>query len=155
MMISSPKPSLTTGLWVNAALLVAILVALIARGDASRILPSAFAADDPAHMPLSPQPIAGGGGMYLMPAQFSSNLWGCYVMDIDQQTLCAYQYFPGEKKLKLVASRLIRYDRKLQNYNTEIDPMDVKKLIDQQQENARGIGSPQQPPQQGVESQHE
>ena len=146
--------SIATALWINAGLLLAILVALIARGDAAHLLPRAFAADDPAHMPLSPQPIAGGGGMYLMPAQFSMNLWGCYVMDIDQQTLCAYQYFPGEKKLKLVASRLIRYDRKLQNYNTEMDPMDVKKLIDQQQENARGIGSPLQQ-QQGVESKHE
>src|SRR3954462_12718462 len=82
--------SLVYALWANAALLGFIALMLLSRNDSPRWLPMAFGQDGRA-TPLSPQPIAGGGGMFLMPAQFSSNVWGCYIMDIDRQTLCAYK----------------------------------------------------------------
>ena len=34
--------------------------------------------------------IAGGAGVFIAPAQFSSNIWGVYLLDVDQQTICAY-----------------------------------------------------------------
>src|SRR5438552_3389349 len=68
-------------LCANAALLLAILVAMVSRGNAS-FIPSALAAGPT-------PPIAGGGGIFLMPGQFSTTTWGCYIMDIDTQTLCA------------------------------------------------------------------
>jgi hypothetical protein len=104
---------LVVALYVNAALLLAVLVALVTGSRVPSVLPAAYGA------PAAPQPIAGGGGLYLMPGQFALNAWGCYVMDTDSQTLSAYVYFPGEKKLRLAASRLIRNDRKLQRFNSD------------------------------------
>jgi hypothetical protein len=117
---------LVIALYVNASLLLAILVAVMS-GNGSRLpafLPSAYAAAP------APQPIAGGGGIYLMPAQFTANQWGCYVMDVDAQTLAAYRWFEGDKKLRLVAARSFKNDRKLQNFNSD-NPMpdEVAKLL--------------------------
>jgi hypothetical protein len=68
--------------------------------------------------------------MYLMPAQFSINTWGCYIMDIDTQTLCAYQFYPGEKQLRFVASRNFHWDRRLGNFNTTPPWPEIQKLGD-------------------------
>ena len=123
--------SLIIALYLNAALLLSILVAMLARGN-----PQAAYAAIPA-----PQPIAGGANLYLMPAQFSANKWGCYVLDIDAQTLMAYYYSPKNDgtDLQLVAARKITYDRRLTNFNsTEPSWMEVKKWVDQAAEGIRG-----------------
>ena len=74
---------------------------------------------------------------------FSVNVWGCYLMDVDQQTLCAYQYLPGEKQLRLVAARNFKNDRKLGNYNTaNPSPNEVRDLIDKEQGADRVRGTP-------------
>jgi hypothetical protein len=126
-------------LWVNAALLAGVLLALLGRGNL--VGNSAMAA--PAFSP----PIAGGGGMFLMPAQFSMSTWGCYIMDIDQQTLCAYQFYPSEKQLRLVASRDFANDRKLKDFNTSPHPDEVQKLIEIQNNPAREAApTPPAPP---------
>ena len=75
----------------------------------------------------------------MMPAQFSTNTWGVYLMDVEQQTLCAYQYLPGEHSLRLVAARNFRYDRRLGNYNTaNPSPLEVKDLVEKEAAGARG-----------------
>src|SRR5262245_1538984 len=53
---------LTIALYVNAALLGAILVALLARGGPPSMLPAAYAQNQ--------LPIGGGAGVFLVPAQF-------------------------------------------------------------------------------------
>lgn len=106
----------------------AILIAVLTHGSSS-FLSVAHGA------PLAPQPIAGGNNLYLMPAQFSSNTWGCYVMDIDSHTLCAYRYRPTNDgaDLQLVAARKITYDLKLTQFNTEKpSPNEVKAMVEQQ-----------------------
>lgn len=121
--------SLVIGLYLNASLLLAILAALLARGGGGGSL--ALAA------PQTP-PIAGGGGFFLMPAQFSVNSWGCYIMDIDAQTLCAYQYFPNQNQLRLTAARHFRYDRLLKAYNTWPLPPEVQHLKELEDAATRG-----------------
>lgn len=122
-------------LWVNAALLLGIILQTMGRERFPSMLPLAFG-QDPTQ--LSPQPIAGGGGMFLMPAQFSQNTWGCYIMDIDTQVLCAYQYMPGDKQLRLVAAREFRYDRRLKEFNTPSPtPAEVKRMIEKQEDPGR------------------
>ena len=116
--------SLVWALWVNAGLLAVILIVLLGRTGAPSILPAAFAQNQP--------PIAGGAGVFVMPAQMQQNVWGCYLLDVDNKTLCAYQFYPGEKKLRLTAARSYRYDTKLENYNTEMSPREVKALLDKQ-----------------------
>ena len=119
-------------LWANAALLVAILVVLVGRSNASSITltPAAFGQAQP----------LGGGGLYIMPAQISSNIWGCYVMDIDQQTLCGYAMTGSPPELKLVTARNFRYDRQLGALNTVPAPSEVKAMLEKEKDSGRVIG---------------
>lgn len=127
MSASTPHRAIVIALAVNAALLSGILLVLVARqaGPARGLsIESAALAAQP-----NPQPIAGGGGIYLMPAQFGQNRWGCLVMDIDAQTLCAYEFLTGKKMLELVAARNFRFDRRLENFNTNPPPAEVLQLL--------------------------
>lgn len=133
---------LLIALYVNAALLLGVVVALLARGNGPTFLPAAYGA-------LSPQPIAGGGSLYLMPAQFTANTWGCYVLDIDTQTLCAYRYHPTNdgSDLQLVAARKISYDRRLTNMNSaHPSPDEVKQWVEQAAQGIRGQNNASPPP---------
>lgn len=139
----SPSPSkwltLPAALWANAFMLGVIAVVLAARGGGGGmrfpdVLPAAYAQQ-------VPQPIAGGAGLFLMPAQFSSNTWGCYVMDVDTQTLVAYQFLPGEKQLRLIAARNFRFDRRLGNFNTSPPPTEVRDLLEKEQQTNRVNGA--------------
>lgn len=135
----SARSSLTLALWANATMLAVIAVVLVGRGGGNRfpdVLPAA-------HAQQVPQPIAGGAGLFLMPAQFSGNTWGCYVMDVDTQTLVAYQFLPGEKQLRLIAARNFRFDRRLSNFNTAPAPAEVRDLLEKEQQNHRVGGGPE------------
>lgn len=128
---------LTIGLYLNAGLLALIAVALLSKPSAPQFLPVAMGQQG---LPPQQQPIAGGAGIFIMPAQFANNLWGCYLMDVDAQTLCAYMYYPGERQLRLAAARSFKYDRHLGNYNTaNPSPNEVKELVEKEQAGARGL----------------
>jgi hypothetical protein len=134
--------SLVYALYANAALLLAILLCLASRGTSGSFLPSASAA------PMMP-PIAGNGNLYVMPAQLLSNVWGCYVLDTEAQTLSVYSY--NQNQLRLVAARSIRYDHQLGNYNTGPDPEEIRKLVELEKEKLRiapqsNPAGPQDPP---------
>ncbi len=112
----------TIAIYVVAALLLANLVAMLSRGRSG--LPSAFAEQPP---------IAGGAGIFVMPAQLSSNMWGCYLLDVDTGTLCVYQFSPANKtELKFLAARDYKSDRRLKNFNTSPAPEEIKDLVDRQ-----------------------
>jgi hypothetical protein len=125
-------------LYVNAALLVAVLAVLLARPDTPSLTPAALA--------QAQQPIAGGAGLFIVPGQFSSNIWGVYLMDVDQQTICAYTVTGSPPQLKLIAARNFRNDRRVGNYNTLPPPQEVKDLLDKEQNNTRVPGSAAAPP---------
>jgi hypothetical protein len=120
-------------LCVNAVILGLILLALVSRGDSPIGLPAALAQQQPQAV------TGGGGGIFVAPAQLSSTTWGCYLMDVDHQTLCVYQYSPGEKMLRFAASRTFRYDRQLDDYNTLPAPSEMKDLAARQNEPPRGV----------------
>lgn len=127
------KQSIAVALWANAALLLAILVVLATGGNARNwpaFAPRAYAQEQ--------APIAGGAGVFVMPAQFSTNTWGCYLLDVDAQTLCAYQYYPGDKQMRFIAARSYKYDRRLADYNTAPSPREIQDLVKKDQEAARG-----------------
>jgi len=126
-------------LYVNAAVLVAILAVLLARDSGQPMLPAAAFAQ------AQPPGIAGGAGIFIMPAQFSSNLWGCYILDVDKQTLCAYTASGSPPQLKLVAARDYRWDRSLKNFNTAPSPQEVQDLAAKEAAGGRVIDRP--PPQ--------
>lgn len=120
-------------LWANAALLAGLLIAMLSRGNTPNILPQAFG--------QYPQPIAGASGIYIMPGQLSTNVWGCYLVDVDSQTLVTYQFSPGDKQLRMVAARNFRFDRKLGNFNTTPFPQEVSELVKKEQQINRVVGS--------------
>jgi hypothetical protein len=131
---------LAVALYLNAALLAAVVVLLLTRTGGTGF-PTVVVGSTAMGQATPPQqgPIAGGAGVFVMPAQFAEKIWGCYLLDVDQQTLCAYQYYPGEKQLRLIAARNYRYDRKLQNLNTDHPtPLEVKDLLDKEAQNPRG-----------------
>jgi hypothetical protein len=116
---------LVAALWANAALLAVIVLTMLNRGTVPSVLPAAYAQNQP--------PIAGGAGVFVMPAQMATNVWGAYLLDVDSKTICAYQFFPGEKKLRLSAARSYKYDTKLENFNTDIPPREVKAMVEKAQ----------------------
>lgn len=126
--------SIHIALYLNAALLAVIAIALLNRSNPSLRLDSAAFAQQ------VPQPIAGGAGFFLMPAQFSATQWGCYVMDVDAQTLTAYVYTPKESsrgELRLAAARSFVFDRQLKNYNTTPRPEEIEQLVNMEKDQSR------------------
>ena len=128
----------TIALYAIAALLLANLVAVLAKDDAPALLPAAFAQQDGRQAP-----IAGGAGRFVMPAQLSGNTWGCYLMDVDRGTLCVYQFLPGARQLQFVASRNFAQDTRLANFNTTPAPHEIQDLVNKQdQGNRAGAAAP-------------
>lgn len=125
-----PNKSLTAALWANAALLALIVILLFNRSGAPSMLPAAYGQNQAA--------IGGGAGIFIVPAQMQTNVWGCYLLDVDSKTISAYQFYPGEHKLRWTASRSYRYDTKVENYNTEISPSEVKQMYEKLQANKNG-----------------
>src|SRR3712207_131787 len=130
--------ALVTALSVNAALLGGVLVVLLSRGGGPGLATPAYGAP-----PMAP--IAGGGGVFLMPAQFSVNTWGCYVFDVERRVMCTYQFLPGEKQLRFVAARNFGNDLGIPNWNTSPDPNEVARMVQLQQAPVRGKPHQQEP----------
>ena len=146
MKSSDKRKSIVVALWGNALLLGAILVVLLHRQSSPNWLPLAFG-DDVKPTTLSPQPIAGGGGVFLMPAQFSDHVWGCYLMDIDHQTLVAYTCSGSPLQLRLTAARNFGWDLKLKDWNTEKPrPDEVRQWIEKEREANRANTTKSVPP---------
>jgi hypothetical protein len=135
--VSGQRNPVATALYINAALVAVLILVLLARPGGPALLPAALAQNQ--------ANIAGGAGIYVMPGQFSTNAWGCYLLDVDQQTLCLYQYMPGEKNLRLVSARNFQYDRRLRNYNTEPDPQNIRELIEKEANPPRRMNDEQAP----------
>ena len=123
-------------LWANAILLAGILIAMLARGGTPSLLHAAFADQVP--------PIAGGGGVFIMPSQLSRDTWGCYLIDVDRQNLVVYDYQPGIHKLTLRAARSYKYDRNLHDLSTEPPTEEVRRLWEKEQ-NMRKVEENVQP----------
>lgn len=131
--------SLQFALYLNAGLLAVIAIALLNRSGPT------FRLDSAAFAQQVPQPIAGGAGFFLMPAQFSPTQWGCYVMDVDAQTLTAYVYTPRDSsrgELRLAAARSFVYDRQLKNYNTAPRPEEIEQLVNLEKDQSRREENP-------------
>jgi hypothetical protein len=130
--------ALLTALWVNAALSAVLIVVLCSRGGGPTLVAPALG--------QSPTNIGGGAGIYIMPAQFTATKWGCYLVDVDRQTLAAYEYDLGDSQLTLKAARSFKYDLLLGNYDTFPSPDDIRKLVEGQAQGGRDSVAPQPAP---------
>ena len=79
----------------------------------------------------------GAGGqrnVFVVAGEVAPNMHGLYLVDLNNGTICVYQYVPQARRLRLVAARTFVYDVKLDDFNNEEPvPRDVKKLVEQQE----------------------
>lgn len=122
--------AVTVALYLNAALLAGILLAMLARDGRLSLVSAAYGAEGPA--------MGGGGNLFVIPGQFAERRYGCYLMDTDAQTLCVYQFEGSGQKLKLIAARNFRHDRRLGHLNTEPDPKEIEAMVEGQRAGRRG-----------------
>lgn len=135
-MNQTPRFNATTvGLYLVGFLLAANLVVTLSRGDGPTLIAPAMAQRQ--------APIAGGAGIFVMPAQLSVNTWGCYLMDVDRGSLCVYQFQPGAIQLKFLAARNFTNDIKLGNFNTAPTPQEVADLVTKQNQAVRATAAPE------------
>lgn len=113
---------------LNAAALILIFCVAISRGE----LISSAVAQTPPDAPRQ--------DLIVMPGQLATNVWGCYVLDTRTQTLCVYQYNPGEKLLRLQAARGFEQDLQLRSFNTSPLPAEIAELV--QKERMLQSGTP-------------
>lgn len=72
---------------------------------------------------------AGASSLFVVPAQLSRDSYGLYLVDPQNSTICVYQYLVNERRLRLVAARTCLFDRQLDSYNTEPEPAEIEKLV--------------------------
>jgi len=82
----------------------------------------------------SPGAAASGGknNVFVVAGQVTKDTYGLYLVDLEYGTICMYEWVPQSRKLRLMAARTYVYDRQLDDYNTELSPQEVKKLIAEQ-----------------------
>jgi hypothetical protein len=144
----NPSAAPRRGRWLVVALLAAVAVSLSAellRGQSNRPDTSR---DDPLK---SGKVFAIGGeegrGVYLVDArkgqvfavggQIASNKYGIYLVDVQAGTMALYEWEPRKRKLRWLASRNFTHDLRIDDYNTELKPKQVKELAEQ----SRRLGS--------------
>jgi hypothetical protein len=132
--------SIFLALCANAIVLLLILMTLLSRDNRLSLSSAAFA-----QMPAQ-APIAGASGLFIMPAQLSPNTWGCYLLDSQKQTLCVYQFLPGDKLLRFMAARDVGHDHQLSDFNTLPPPSDIKDLVERENQGQQATPSAPKPP---------
>jgi hypothetical protein len=116
-------------LTVAATLLVRELAATgPAAGQVAASAPSPTAAST-GNVVGGPASSAGAGGVFAIAGQITRDNYGLYLVDLENATICVYQYFATERSFRLVAARTFRYDRMLDAYNTQPDPREVARMV--------------------------
>ncbi|MBI5724039.1 MAG: hypothetical protein HZA50_08785 [Planctomycetes bacterium] len=72
---------------------------------------------------------AGGAKVLAIAGQITQNTYGLYLVDQENCTITAYQFVPGAG-LKLLAARTYMFDMKLEDYNTEPSPYNIKERVE-------------------------
>ena len=74
----------------------------------------------------------GGQAVMAVPAQLASDVYGLYLIDLENQTILLYSYGgPWAKGLRLLSARSFKYDRKLVDFNAgKPSPQDVRQLLE-------------------------
>ena len=74
-----------------------------------------------------------GGDVIVVSAQLTADSYGVYLLDTKRGTIAIYQFQPSKRTLRLMAVRGYGFDMQLDEYNTEPSPLEIKKLVQQQQ----------------------
>ncbi len=85
---------------------------------------------------------ATGDSVLVVAGQVTRDTYGLYLVDQANRTICVYQWSPNSRKLRFLAARTYTFDRKLDQYNTEPDPLEIKKLSDKARRLDKGADNP-------------
>jgi hypothetical protein len=75
--------------------------------------------------------LTSGGGVLLVPSPLARDSYGVYLVDPQQGKLCLYEYQAGRRQLRLLAVRNFVYDLRLDEYNTQPSPTEMRQLAEQ------------------------
>ncbi len=74
-------------------------------------------------------------GVFAVPAQLGPDTHGLFLIDAENDTLCVYEYAPGSgssaAELRLTAARRYSFDMRLEDYNTQPPPREIRDLVEQ------------------------
>jgi len=72
---------------------------------------------------------AGNSTTLAVSGQISRDSYGLYLVDLENRTICVYQWLPTLRELRLAAARTYIYDRELDAYNTQPLPKEIRNLV--------------------------
>ena len=72
---------------------------------------------------------AGGTGVFAIAGQITAETYGLYLVDLQNRTICLYEYAARERRLWLRAARTFDADVQLDAYNTRPEPEEVSKMV--------------------------
>ena len=75
--------------------------------------------------------VAAGDSVLVVAGQITPNNYGAYLVDQANRTICVYEWLPASRKLTLRAARTYRFDRQLDEYNTEPPPREIEQMVTQ------------------------
>jgi hypothetical protein len=84
------------------------------------------------------------GNIFALAGQLSKDSYGIYLVDADNDTIAIYEWVPASpsgRKLRLMAARNYSFDLKLDDYNTEPLPREIKTLVEQHRRLTSGPAS--------------
>lgn len=82
------------------------------------------------------QPVSSSGarGVFAFTGELTKGSLGVFMVDVDAGTIWCYEYVAGKRKLRLVAARDWRFDRYLENFETEPPPEVVQEILEEQRQ---------------------
>jgi hypothetical protein len=90
--------------------------------------------------------LLGARGLYFSPAQLGPTTFGCYLMDVDSQTISVYKIDPDRSRFRLIAARSFNSDRNLTDLNNESPtPKETANLVRAERQR-EAIEAPTTPP---------
>jgi hypothetical protein len=86
-----------------------------------------------------PQPTA----LSIIPLKVAEDQQVLCVMDAGRGALCVYEFDPKQRRLRLAAARMLRYDFELQELNNEgLSPSEIEKQVKRAKESRKSAEGP-------------
>jgi hypothetical protein len=122
---NTARRSGSIGPWIAVAflaLVAGLLLVELGRGGAIA---------QPIDSAPAPSQARSDDGLMAVAGRISGQVYGIYLVDTDSRTMALYQWEPNNRRLRWMASRNFTYDLRIEDYNTEMKPSEVKKLAEQ------------------------
>ena len=74
---------------------------------------------------------AGKDNVFVVAGRVTPETCGVYLIDVEKRRIAVYQWLPSSRKLRLMAVRNYTFDLRLDEYNTEKLPREIKKLVEE------------------------